>query len=133
MLLRVAPNLCVGNGLNPNFISHDAQVVNGYLADRLVHNKISPRLGQFIATAGPPTVAAAARWQTPTLLMYAGADKLVNPAGSHSFAKLSTESPTVKPGSVTAKCFDGMYHEIFNESQPAPVFGTLKSWLDARF
>ncbi|MBC7648469.1 MAG: lysophospholipase [Vitreoscilla sp.] len=133
VLPRVAPNLCVGNGLDANFISHDAQVVKAYLADRLVHNKISPRLGQFIATAGSATVAAAARWQTPTLLMYAGADKLVDPAGSHSFAKLSATSPAVKPGTVTAKCFDGYYHELFNESQPAPVFDALKSWLDSRF
>ena len=133
VLPRVAPNLCVGNGLEANFISHDPQVVKAYLADRLVHNKISPRLGQFIATAGPATVAAAALWKTPTLLMYAGADKLVNPAGSHRFAKLSAASPAVKPGTVTAKCFDGYYHEIFNESKSAPVFEALKSWLDIRF
>lgn len=133
LLPSIAPNLCVGNGLDANFISHDAQVVKAYLADRLVHNKISPRLGQFIATAGPATVAAAARWQTPTLLMYAGADKLVNPAGSCNFATLAAASPAVKPGTVTAKCFDGYYHELFNELQPAPVFEILKTWLDVRF
>ncbi len=133
VLPRVAPNLCVGNGLDANFISHDAQVVKAYLADRLVHNKISPRLGQFIATAGPATVAAAALWQTPTLLMYAGADKLVDPAGSQRFAKLTATSPTVKPGTVTAKCFDGYYHELFNELEAGPVFEMLKTWLDTRF
>ena len=133
VLPRVAPNLCVGNGLDANFISHDAQVVKAYLADRLVHNKISPRLGQFIATAGPATVAAAAHWQTPTLLMYAGADKLVNPSGSHSFAKRAAKSSAVKPGTVTAKCFDGYYHELFNEPEAGPVFEMLETWLEARF
>ena len=68
-----------------------------------------------------------------TLLMYAGADKLVNPEGSRRFARLATESATVKPGTVTAKCFDGYYHELFNESKPAPVFEMLKTWLEARF
>jgi alpha-beta hydrolase superfamily lysophospholipase len=133
LLPRVAPNLCVGNGLDANCISRDSQVVKDYLSDRLVHNKISPRLGKFIATAGPATVAAAVRWQTPTLLMYAGADKLVNPAGSRNFATLAATSPAVKPGTVIAKCFDGYYHELFNELQPAPVFEALKSWLDSRF
>ncbi len=133
VLPRVAPNLCVGNGLDANFISHDAQVVKAYLADRLVHNKISPRLGQFIATAGPATVAAAASWRVPTLLMYAGADKLVNPAGSDRFARLVSTSKAVKPGIVTARRFDGYYHELFNELEPAPVFEMLKTWLDARF
>ena len=133
VLPSIAPNLCVANGLNVNFISHDPEVVKAYLADRLVHNKISPRLGKFIATAGPATVAAAAKWRTPTLLMYAGADKLVNPAASAQFAKLATTSKAVRPGTVTAKRFDGYYHELFNELQPAPVFELLKSWLDARF
>ena len=133
VLPAIAPNLRVGNGLDANYISHDPQVVKDYLSDRLVHHKISPRLGQFIATAGPATIAAAANWRTPTLLMYAGADQLVNPEGSRRFAKLATESATVKPGTVTAKCFDGYYHELFNELEPAPVFEMLKTWLDARF
>jgi alpha-beta hydrolase superfamily lysophospholipase len=137
LLLKVlpgtVPNLRVGNGLDARFISRDPQVVQAYLSDRLVHDKISPRLGQFIAAAGPATVAAADQWHTPTLLMYAGADKLVNPEGSRRFAKKAAESSAVKPGTVTAKCFDGYYHELFNELQPAPVFELLKSWLDAHF
>lgn len=130
---RLAPNLCIGNRLDARYLSHNEQVVKKYLADPLVHNKISPRLGQFIATAGPATVAAAAHWSTPTLLMYAGADRLVNPAGSRAFAEKAARSPAVKPGTVTGKCFDGLYHEIFNEVDATPVFDTLRAWLDARF
>ena len=133
VLPGIAPNLRVGNGLDANYISHDPQVVKDYLSDRMVHNKISPRLGHFIATAGPATIAAAGQWRTPTLLMYAGADKLVNPKGSRRFARLATESATVKPGTVTVKCFDSYYHELFNELQPVPVFELLKTWLNARF
>jgi alpha-beta hydrolase superfamily lysophospholipase len=133
VLPRLVPNLCVANGLDPNGISRDPEVVKAYLADRLVHNKISPRLGQFIATEGRSTIAAAATWRTPTLLMYAGADELVNPAGSAQFANLATTSKAVRPGLVTAKRFDGHYHELFNDLQAARVFELLKSWLDARF
>ena len=130
---RLAPNLCIGNGLNPRYISHDEDVVVKYQADRLVHDRISPRLGSFIATAGPATVEAAARWHTPTLLMYAGADRLVNPAGSRAFALRAAASPSVKPGTVSAACFERLYHEIFNEAETVPVFATLKTWLDAKF
>ena len=128
----LAPNLCVSHGLDARYISHDERVVRAYLADRLVHNRISPRLGQFIASAGPATVAAASSWATPTLLMYAGADRLVNPQGSRAFAA-NAVAASVKPGTVTARCFDGLYHELFNEADAAPVFETLGSWLDARF
>jgi len=136
-LLRVLhgalPNLRLRNGLNANFISRNPQAVKAYLKDRLVHNKISLRLGQFIATAGPCVMADAAHWRTPTLLMYAGADRLVNPAGSDEFASLAATSTAVKPGTVTAKRFDGCYHELFNEPEAGQVFESLKSWLDARF
>ena len=71
--------------------------------------------------------------RTPTLLMYAGADRLVNAAGSDEFARRANQSKTVKPGTLTAKRFDGCYHELFNETDAAPVFELLKSWLDARF
>ena len=131
--LKFMPSITVNNGLNPRHLSRDPEVVKAYLEDRLVHNKICPRLGHFIATAGPATIAEAANWRTPTLLMYAGADKLVNPEGSRRFATLAAQSRTVKPGVVTAKCFDGYYHELFNEPEPAPVFELLKTWLHARF
>jgi alpha-beta hydrolase superfamily lysophospholipase len=130
---KLAPNLCVGNGLDPHYLSHDPEVVSKYIADRQVHNRISPRLGQFIATAGPATIAAAAHWRTPTLLMYAGADRLVDPAGSRAFAESAASSRAVMPGTVTTRCFEGLYHEIFNETDSVPVFDTLKAWLDARF
>ena len=130
---KLAPNLCAGNGLDARYLSHDPEVVQNYLADRLVHDKISPRLGKFMADAGPATVAAAARWNTPTLLMYAGADRLVNPEGSRAFAETAASSPDVKSGTVTVKCFDGLYHELFNEPDAAPVFDLLKAWLDSRF
>lgn len=126
----IAPNLRVNNGLKPEFISHDKQVVDKYLADPLVHAKISARLAKFIATAGPATVAAAPIWTTPTLLMYAGADKLVNPAGSRAFAEAAARHSARL---VTTRCFDDLYHELFNELDAAPVFATLKAWLDARF
>ena len=133
VLPSIAPHRQLTNGLDAKLLSRDPRVVQAYLSDRLVHNKMSPRLGQFIATAGPAVLASAATWRTPTLLMYAGADKLVNPEGSRRFAKCAAKSRPVKPSTVTAKCFDGYYHELFNELQPEPVFALLKSWLQARF
>lgn len=126
-LPRIAPNLRVGNGLNPRYLSHDPEVVRAYRADRMVHDRISARLARFIAEAGPATLACAPDWRVPTLLLYAGADKLVNPAGSRAFAAASP------PGVVSAHCFTSLYHEIFNEVNREPVFAQLKRWLDAHF
>jgi len=129
VLPRLAPNLRVGNGLNPDFISHDPQVVARYKADPLVHDRISARLALFIAQGGPATIARASQWTLPTLLLFAGDDKLVNPAGSRAFSRAAPVDV------VTTHCFETLYHEIFNEAEPAQqqVLDHLKAWLDARF
>ena len=88
------------------------------------HDRISARLARFIDANGPRVIAAAPRWRVPTLLLYAGDDHLVSPAGSRAFAAAAP------PSVVSAKCFDALYHEIFNEADAAPVFQALKDWLD---
>jgi alpha-beta hydrolase superfamily lysophospholipase len=126
VLPKIAPNLRVGNGVKPQFISHDPAVVAAYRADPLVHDRISARLARFIAQASAQTVAMAAQWTVPTLLIYAGDDRLLNAQGSRTFAVNAPKSV------VSAVCFDDLYHEIFNEQDAAPVFATLKAWLDQR-
>ena len=127
VLPKIAPDLRVGNGVKPQFISHDPAVVAAYKADPLVHDRISARLARFIAAAGPQTLALAPQWTVPTLLMYAGDDRLLNPDGSRVFAAQAPKNV------VTTQCFDTLYHEIFNEKDAGPVFATMKKWLDERF
>jgi alpha-beta hydrolase superfamily lysophospholipase len=123
---RVAPNLALGNGLDVDFLSHDPEVVAAYRADRLVHDRITPRLALYVAESGPRVVARAPHWNVPTLLLYAGDDRLVDPRASRAFAAAAPA------GVVTARCFDGLFHEIFNEPDPGPL-AALKQWLDERF
>ena len=124
-LARILPNLRVGNGLDAQYLSHDPAVVAAYLADPLCHDRISGRLARFIADGGPATVARAAHWSVPTLLMWAGADRLVNPAGSRAFAAVAPR------GMVQSQRFEPLFHELFNESPDlaAPVFALLRQWL----
>ena len=124
---RIAPNLTVSNGLQPEYLSHDPQVVQAYRKDPLVHDRVSGRLARFIADEGALVRSRAAAWKMPTLLMYAGDDHLVDPAGSEVFASAAPSQL------VTARRFDGLYHEIFNESACEPVYACLRQWLDGRF
>jgi alpha-beta hydrolase superfamily lysophospholipase len=123
------PKLRVGNGLDARLISHDPAVVAAYQSDPLVHDRIAARLARFIADDSAAVRAAAAGWALPTLLLYAGADKLVNPAGSRAFAAAA-------PAQVlSSQCFESLYHEIFNEAEPgrSQVLAALRGWLDRRF
>ncbi len=127
VLPRIAPNLRVGNGLDPQYLSHEPNVVQAYRDDRMVHDRISARLARFIADAGPATLACAGEWRVPTLLLFAGQDRLVNPQGSRRFAA------SAPPGVVQAVPFEALYHEIFNEVERETVFAALEEWLDSRF
>ena len=122
-LPRWLPKLCIGNGLDPQYLSHDAAVVAAYVNDPLCHDRISTLLGHFLAFTGADTLTQARQWPVPTLLMWAGADRMVNPAGSRA---LAADAP---PGVVSAHEFAGLYHEIFNEADPAPVFAALRQWV----
>lgn len=124
---RFAPGLKAGNGLKPEWVSRDAAVVAAYRADPQVHNRITPRLARFIIEAGHHARACAARWPTPTLLMWAGADRCVPPAGSEAFAAAAP------PGVVTPAPWPGLFHELFNEPERAQVLQRLGEWLDTRF
>ena len=127
LMPHLAPNLGVGNGLDANRISHDPAVVAAYRADPLVHDRISPRLGAYIARTGARVVAAAPSWNVPTLLLFAGADQLVNPAGSRAFASAAPHE------TVTAHEFPALFHEILNETaaERADVLNWLCGWLGA--
>ena len=123
-LEALTPNLGIGNGLDATGISRDAAVVAAYRADPLVHDRIAPRLVRFLADAGPAVLALAPRWQVPTLLLYAGSDRLVVPAGSAAFAAAAPAAV------VTARPFASLFHEIFNEPEQDEVLGVLTAWLD---
>ena len=120
---RLAPDLAVGNGLDPAWVSRDAAVVKAYEADPLVHDRITPRLARFILDGGELVRRLAPRWRVPTLLMWAGSDRCVAPRGSAEFAA------SARLDVVEAQVFAPLYHEIFNEPEQAQVFARLHEWL----
>lgn len=126
-LPRVLPHLRVDNGLEADFVSRDPDVVKAYKADALVHRRISAGLAAWILENGAKTLHDVSNWEVPTLLLYAGQDKLVNAQATADFASSAPQAV------VQAQCFEAMYHEIFNDLYRAQVFTALKRWLLARF
>ncbi|TFY97936.1 alpha/beta hydrolase [Ramlibacter rhizophilus] len=124
---RLAPDLAVGNGIAPEALSHDPDVVDAYRSDPLVHDRVSGRLARFMAEAGTRVLAQAGRWKLPTLLVWGGSDCVVDPRGSRRFAERTP------PGVVRACAFRGLFHEVFNEMEAEPVYAALQRWLEETF
>jgi alpha-beta hydrolase superfamily lysophospholipase len=125
LMHALAPALPVPNGLDPAWVSRDPAVVKAYVEDPLVHDRICARLGRFILDGGETVRALAPRWATPTLLMWAGADRCVAAAGSAAFA--AAAPPTV----VQHQLFPALAHEIFNEPERTLVIDRLVQFLQA--
>lgn len=127
LLNRWAPNLTVGNGLSLDQLCHDPAVTQAYVADPLVHARISVRLAGFFQHWGPCVLSQAQRWPLATLVLYAQADALVRASGSASFAEAASQGGAP----VEAQGFEGLFHEIFNEPEAmaAPVWRRLQAWL----
>lgn len=123
LLGPLAPNLAVANGLKPAWISRDPEVVAAYAADPLVHDRVTPRLVRFIVDAGQWVRRRAPGWTVPTLLMYAGSDRCVDPDGSREFAAFAPKKL------VTTHEFGPLFHEIFNEPEQIGVFAGLQAGL----
>jgi alpha-beta hydrolase superfamily lysophospholipase len=125
LLGGLAPNLAVNNGLNPQWVSRDPKVVAAYVSDPLVHDRISPKLVRFLLEGGELVRARAAQWTLPTLLMFAGSDRCVVPAGSRAFAAAAPQA------AVSTREFAPLFHEIMNEPEQEEVFAVLGAWLQA--
>lgn len=121
------PDLAAPNGLKPEWISRDPQVVRAYIADPLVHNKITGRVARFIVTQGLTTRDLATKWKLPTLLLYSGPDRCVASSGSDEFDCAAPKDV------VRSKRYDQLAHEIFNEPEQAQVLADVGAWLDQQF
>ena len=128
-LAPVLPNLPLRSGLPFEALSHEAAVVAAYRHDPLRSGWITPRLARFIFESGPHCIARAAQLAVPSLLLVAGADRLVDADGSRAFAAAAQASDE-----LATRVFDGLYNELFNEAEPArsEVLAQLGMWLEHR-
>jgi alpha-beta hydrolase superfamily lysophospholipase len=128
MLARLWPRLSLGNRLDPKALSHDAGAVAAYLADPLVHDRISPRWFAEIHAAVRLAHQRASELNLPVLIQTAGADRLVDPKATRRFFERLGASDK------HLEWYDDAYHEIYNETpeRKAAVFSDLEQWIDRR-
>ncbi len=122
---KYLPSLTMSNGLDPNFISRDPEVVKRYIEDELVHDRVSARWFTSFISAIDEAQRRAGEIKLPLLVMQSGADKLVVPDGAKEFYEKAQSQDK------TLKIWEGFYHEMFNEPEKEEVFKFLLEWLEA--
>lgn len=110
----ILPGLVQPSGLIPEHISHDRSVVDAYIADPLVHDRISVSLFNEAMSAAEYTLLHAGELSVPVLLMHGSDDLITSPEGSREFAS--------KTKLAEMKIWEGGYHELHNEQFRDQVF-----------
>jgi len=127
LLSRLAPKVSFPNGLKTDDLSHDSVVVKAYLADPLVHDKVSARWYTEFVAAGQELLQRASELTMPLLVVHGSGDKIVNISGSEQVFKAAGSADK------QFRAFSGLYHETMNEKQPeqAEVLDVLAEWISS--
>ncbi|MBW2344844.1 MAG: lysophospholipase [Deltaproteobacteria bacterium] len=125
VMSAVWPGLSMANELDPTKISHDRSVVDAYIHDPLVHNRVTARWFTEFISAMAWVQESVKKMQVPILMQIAGSDFLVDAGASETFFNhLLLKDKTIH-------IYRELFHEIFNETadESAVVLDDLLAWL----
>lgn len=126
VISRIIPGMLFKSTLDVQGISRNQAVVDAYLADPLVLNKVSARWFTSIQQAMAEITSRFGEVHQPLLIMHSGGDRLTDPKASQRWAEQA-------PGRwVTHVEWPELYHEMFNEPERATVFERMEAWLEER-
>jgi alpha-beta hydrolase superfamily lysophospholipase len=122
---NLLPGFVQGTKLDASAISRDKAVVDAYIKDPLVHDRIS--VSFFLGTyeAGLWALAHAAEQKKPLYIFHGTADRLTSHDASRQFANLAK-------GDVKWQSWDGLFHECHNEPEKALVIAAIADWIGQR-
>lgn len=111
VLSRVAPQFALPSGLTGADVAKDPDLARSYDHDPLNLKKATARWFTEAEAAMDDVFRGAHRLRLPTLLMYAGEDRVASPAAVERLA-------TCLPGEPEIERVEGGHHEILNEPEP---------------
>lgn len=126
ILSLVAPMFRVEIPYNPSLLTSDPEQQKIAQADALNHGYKSASLIGWLVRSGGRSLGLAQSLDTPTLLLIAGADSVVDSEQTRSFAS------SVPGHRITVHEYDGYLHEILNETpeRRALVLDDIEAWLN---
>ncbi|MCU0461132.1 MAG: lysophospholipase [Bacteroidales bacterium] len=124
IMKSILPGLVQQTGLPVNYLSHDREIIEKYINDPLVHDKMSVSLFHTMMSFNNYSLSHASELNVPLLLVHGGEDKICSPNGSIEFA--------VKTKMAELKIWEGGYHELHNEPFKKEVFDFLISWINKK-
>ena len=123
LMLKIMPSITLPSGLDPKGISRRPEEVEKYIADPLVHDRVSPMFSFPVMDAGNWAVANAAKLSIPTLLVHGTADPIIDHNGTREFHKNSN--------STVLELFPDAYHELHYDLCRAQLLEMIRNLVTA--
>lgn len=117
------PGLSQPSGLKAEHLSHDPAVVKAYLADPLVHDRITSATGIGMLELGNWLNTYAGEFPFPLLLVHGVDDQITSAKATAALAERIT-------GDVTVKLWQDGYHEMHNEPNKQEVLDFIGNWVE---
>jgi alpha-beta hydrolase superfamily lysophospholipase len=122
-LSNIWGTLQLPNVVDPSVLSHDPAVKVAYVADRLVHNKVTPRFFSEMQMAIADTAQRDAGFAYPLQMQISAQDHIVDPEVSQKFFR------NLKIRDKQLKVYPAFFHECLNEVDKEKTFEDLASWI----
>lgn len=126
ILQKIYPKFTQKSKLDIKGISHDTKVVEAYLKDPLIHEKISAKMFFEIYKSGLWAIDNTDKLKIPVLIQHGTGDKITSHKASNKFF----ENAKMNGKNITYKEWDGLYHELHNEMEKDKVFDFILKWMD---
>lgn len=124
MVLPVWPKMRLKNLTKPDLLSHDPAVVQNYKKDPLVSSYVTIGIGKELLDNLEWLFSAGHQIQTPLFMFHGLEDHYCSVEGTKRFFKeLRLEKKRLK-------LYEGMYHELLNETKKEEVFREIENWFD---
>ena len=116
------PRLALGNELDVNGISRDPAVVQAYLNDPLVHDRITTRwFNEWLRTVDA-ILTGTDRFKKRMLFLHGAADRLTSPVAAEALANKIGKT-------VTFRLWPDVYHELHHEKCQDEVFDVILAFI----
>lgn len=128
IMYKVYPKFTQNSKLEVKALSHDKKIVDDYINDPLVHEKISAGMFYEIFEAGHRVFDNINKLDIPVLIQHGNADKITSYKASKEFANKAKELKK----DIIYKEWEGLYHELHNELKKDEVFEFVLQCLEKK-
>lgn len=121
VLLSLVPGITVKESVNPEYLTHEPEVVKRYRNDKLINPRISPHLLLMLSKSAKYAMHNANRIKIPTLIMHGSGNQI---ASCEASMRLANSMPN-----ATFIEWPGQYHELHHESNQNEIFLNIREWI----